>query len=346
MSTIQPTKRPFAARRKAVTVSQEDLVHSDLLDADNLLPLVVEPKMDSLELIAWVKFNRAWIQSRLTTHGGILFRGWSVKSIDEFEQFTKTFVEADLLDYSYRSTPRSEVSGRIYSSTDYPADQSIPFHNEMAYTSCWPLVLSFHCVQNAEQGGETPIVDSRKIYDSIPAEIREEFTRRRVTYVRNYGGGLDLPWQNVFQTSEKEEVERFCDHSGIEYEWRSNDRLRTRQTCQAVATHPSTKEPVWFNQAHLFHVSSLDAATRERFLKEFPEEDLPRNAYFGDGSAIDSEHLEVIRAAYQSHAVVYPWQEGDVLLLDNMLVAHARTPFVGKRRVVVGMAQPYSVTPE
>lgn len=37
--------------------------------------------------------------------------------------------------------------------------------------------------------------------------------------------------------------------------------------------------------------------------------------------------------------VVFPWQTGDVLMLDNMLTAHAREPFQGPRKVVVAMAE-------
>ena len=37
------------------------------------------------------------------------------------------------------------------------------------------------------------------------------------------------------------------------------------------------------------------------------------------------------------------WQEVDVLLLDNMLVAHGRAPYTGARAILVGMAEPYSV---
>jgi alpha-ketoglutarate-dependent taurine dioxygenase len=40
--------------------------------------------------------------------------------------------------------------------------------------------------------------------------------------------------------------------------------------------------------------------------------------------------------------VLFPWQSGDVILLDNMLMAHGRTPFAGSRKVVAGMAQPMS----
>jgi alpha-ketoglutarate-dependent taurine dioxygenase len=39
---------------------------------------------------------------------------------------------------------------------------------------------------------------------------------------------------------------------------------------------------------------------------------------------------------------MFDWQQGDVLLQDNMSVAHAREPFSGERVVAVGMAEPYS----
>jgi len=45
---------------------------------------------------------------------------------------------------------------------------------------------------------------------------------------------------------------------------------------------------------------------------------------------------------YQQEAVIFPWQAGDILMLDNMLTSHGRKPFVGARKVLVGMAEPFS----
>jgi alpha-ketoglutarate-dependent taurine dioxygenase len=109
--------------------------------------------------------------------------------------------------------------------------------------------------------------------------------------------------------------------------------------CQAIATHPQTGEAVWFNQAHLFHVTSLDEASRALLLQHFGESGLPRNAYYGDGSAIEPEALDEIREAYERETVVFPWQTGDLLLVDNMRTAHGRQPFEGTRQVLAGMAE-------
>jgi alpha-ketoglutarate-dependent taurine dioxygenase len=302
------------------------------------LPLIVRPADEELDLVEWATSNSSFIETYLLRNGAILFRGFGLSTVEEFEQLIEG-VSGPLLDYSYRSTPRHVVSGRIYSSTEYPAHQSIPLHNENSYTRNWPMKLSFFAQQLADRGGETPIADCRKIYDAISPEIRECFERKGLIYVRNYGTGLDLTWQEVFQTSSKMMVEDYCQRAGMEFEWVGANQLRTRQKGRVVETHPRTGELVWFNQAHLFHVSRLSAEVRDWLLAAYGEQNLPRNVYFADGSPIGPAMLDEITQVYSDHSVVFPWREGDVLMLDNMLTAHGRQPFMGQRKVVVGIAE-------
>ena len=329
--------KPGATTRKTITLSPEGLVRETLLGGGAALPLVYEPAVEGLSLSHWITGNRDLIEKRLAQSGAILFRGFNLRTVAEFEEFMTIFAGA-LLDYSYRSTPRTLVSGKIYTSTEYPAHQTIPLHNEMSYTRQWPMLLGFFCVEAAAEGGETPIADSRKVFASIDPAIRDRFSQKQVRYVRNYGDALDLPWQDVFQTADPAEVEKFCRESAIEFEWKDNHRLRTSQLCQGVARHPLTGEEVWFNQAHLFHVSSLAPEVRESLLSA-AEGEPPRNAFYGDGSVINDRDLDQIRAAYATEAAVFPWQTGDVLLVDNMLVAHGRRPYRGRRQIVVGMGR-------
>jgi alpha-ketoglutarate-dependent taurine dioxygenase len=301
--------------------------------------------MEGVNLLRWVEENRDSVRGQLLRHGAVLFRDFSaLAEVSEFEQIIRCIAGGDLLSYSYASTPRTPVSGGIYTSTEYPADQEIRLHNEMAYARRWPLKVGFYCITAAPQGGETPLADSRRIYQRIPAAIRGRFETRGVMYVRNYDEGLDLSWQDVFGTTERSVVEEFSRSSGIAFEWKPDGGLRTRQVCQAALAHPVTGEMVWFNQAHLFHVSSLAENVQASLLGTFAEEDLPRNAYYGDGSPFGQEDLNTIRQAFRDEEIVFPWRSGDIVVVENMLVAHGRRPFSGPRRVVVGMAEPFDGT--
>lgn len=312
-------------------------VHVDFLSSRKTLPVLLQPKHRVLNLAEWGKPNRNGIEQYLHRYGAILFRNFSIPDTDTFQNFLVD-VAGSLIEYQYRSTPRSPVNGLLYSSTEYPSDQTIPLHNEESYANRWPMRIGFLCVKPADSQGETPIADSRQVYGRLSADLRQRFVKKRIRYVRNYGMGLDLSWEDVFQTTQKSEVEAYCHQAGISFEWRGGHGLRTWQVCPAVAIHPVTREAVWFNQAHLFHVSNLPKPIRDDLLDCVPEEDLPRQAYYGDSTPIESAALDEIRRTYQEETILFPWQTGDVLLVDNMLVAHGRAPFHGNRKIVVGMA--------
>ena len=71
-----------------------------------------------------------------------------------------------------------------------------------------------------------------------------------------------------------------------------------------------------------------------------PEEDLPYNTYYGDGSAIEADTLAEVQAAYDAETVGFDWEPGDVLLVENMITAHGREPFEGQRSILVSMSDP------
>jgi len=334
-------KKFMGVKPRTISSSQRDLVKTSYLSPGQTLPLVVQPAAEDVDLAAWAKSNAAFINSELLRHGALLFRNFNVDSISDFHTLA-TAICGELLDYVEPSSPRSELGNKVYTSTEYPADQTIYMHNEMSYSLTWPRKVMFFCQIPATSGGETPLAVSRKVFEHIDPAIRDEFIRKKVMYVRNFGGGFHRPWQEFFKTTDRATIEGYCGKAGIELQWKDTERLRIRQICQAVAEHPVTGEVVWFNQAHAFHFSTLDETVRSVLLAEIAEEDLPRNAYYGDGSPIEPAVIDKILDAYRQATIAFPWQKRDVLLIDNMAVAHGRAPFVGPRAVLVAMAEPYS----
>jgi alpha-ketoglutarate-dependent taurine dioxygenase len=331
-------KRPGPARRKPVSVTQGELVTIGPPLDQGELPLVIYPAVEGLDLVTWAVSNRESIRAHLLKRGGILFRNFKITSPAIFEQFVIA-CSNELLQYKERSSPRTRVSNNVYTSTDYPAEHSIFLHNENSYQHTWPLKIFFCCIAPSAQGGETPIADCRKVLERIDPKIRRRFIDKGWMLVRNFGGGLSLTWQSVFQTEDRAEVEAYCREAGIETEWRG-DRLRTRQVRPAVARHPVTGDLTWFNHAAFFHVSTLEPSTCDGLLAEMEKEELPNNTYYGDGSPIEPDVLEEIREAYRRETVSFAWREGDILVLDNMLVAHGRNPYAGYRKILVALSEP------
>jgi alpha-ketoglutarate-dependent taurine dioxygenase len=326
------------SRREEINLANFSLTTSGYLSAGQLLPLVLQPSLPGVNLVSWAANNKEYLGRELAKHGAILFRNFPVDSPAKFEAFACAVSADDELFDEYGDLPRENPGAKVYSSTPYPADKAILFHNESSHTHRWPMKIFFYCVKVAEKQGATPILDCRKTYQTIDPAIIQRMTEKKLMYVRNFIPGLDVSWQQFFQTTDKKRVEDYCRKSSIDFEWKSENHLTTRQICQAVARHPHTGEMLFFNQIQLHHISCLDPDVRASMLSMFREEDLPRNVYYGDGSPIEDSVVAEISAIYEQQAVRFQWQPGDVIVLDNMMVAHARDPFEGTRKILVAMA--------
>jgi alpha-ketoglutarate-dependent taurine dioxygenase len=334
-TTTSPKKTLGAIRRKAVDLANFNPIRESQPRQDQLLPLIMEPAADQVDLADWARNNREYIEQKLSHHGGVLFRGFHLQNAQDFEKVAASICHE--LYSEYGDLPREGVAGKVYTSTPYPEDKSILYHNESSHMSRWPSKINFFCVTAAKEGGATPIVDCRKVYEGLDAEIRQTFEEKGLMYVRNFSEGLDVSWQRFFGTEDKTVVEESCRKAGMTCEWTGKDGVRIRQRCRAVLRHPKTGEMSFFNQVQLHHVHCLEPAVRQSLLSIFKREDLPRHVYYGDGSTIEDSVMDHVGEVYEKNAVRFQWQQGDMVSLDNMLVAHARDPYVGPRKIVVAL---------
>ena len=327
---------PSDTMREAVPALRAHRLDVSVPPGGGALPVVVSPRDPGARLGDAAGACGPHLRDLVHSAGAVLLRGFADATVGTFEALVRRLF-GEPLDYVERSSPRHSVAGNVFTSTDHPHDQRIYLHNEQSYNLRWPSVIAFHCVVEPTAGGATPLADCRRVHDRLPDALRARFAGG-YRYDRHFGGDLGLPWQEAFQTPLRSEVERYCRANAIEFTWHGDGALTTRQVRDAVRRHPRTGERVWFNHATFFHVSTLGAAVAARLIDLLGRDRLPNNTCFADGEEIDAATLETLRAAYEAETREFPWARGDVLLLDNMLVAHGRTPFTPPREIVVAMA--------
>ncbi len=304
------------------------------------LPLVIRaaPAEDASALVRRLAEETAWINEKLLRHGALLYRNFGVLSDAQFEPVCRA-LSPELKLYVEGNSPRDHTSAAVYTATNYPSEFDISMHSELSYAHTPPQRLFFYCATPPVSGGETPLVDCRRVLELLDSAVLQRFEERGVRYVQNMhgGAGLGRSWQETFETTERAEVDAYLARSGVRGHWSDAGDLRTEQCRPAVRKHPFTGERVWFNQADQWHPTNLDEDTRMALSTLLDEKDYPLNAVHGDGSPIAPEDLNHIREVMWEAAVAFPWEAGDVLVIDNYYAAHGRRAYTGERIVRVAM---------
>ncbi len=286
-------------------------------------------------------FRERWeeIVRQSALHGAVLFRGFDLRDRASFDGFAKGVAEP--LEYVHGNSPRTRLTDAVYTSTEFPPEYKISFHNELSYCSSWPRYLLFFCNVEPKVGGETPLVDSHALWCALPEQLRERFVTKGLLYIRNLhgGSGLGPSWNKTFGTTDRARVETLCEQGDLRFSWRPDGSLRVWERRPATRVHPLTGEHLWFNQADQFHPTNHPEDVRRSLMKHYQgrEVEMPHYCLHGDGSPLEPADLDVVRAAADALATQFAWQHGDLLLVDNMKAAHGRNPYVGPREVLVSM---------
>jgi len=331
------------------------------------LPLVIEPVNDrsAAGLVAWLRQHEEWVTAQMQHYGALLFRGFAITEPIDFERVARSVDDNLKKDY-LGTSPRNAVTEFVFNASELPDFYPIPQHCEMSFVKNFPQHLFFCCLQPSPVGGETPLVDFRKVYADLDPDVRKRFDERGIKAIRNYAGpdakaGRDFfqlkPWDDMFGTRDHAVVEERCRAEDFEPIWGANDSLRLVSRHRAMRPHDVTGEPVWFNHLTTFHVSTgpgeykriwrrrptlrnlffwqfsrLLVAIRKRKLR--PEEQSMHCTYL-DGAEIPDADMEHVRDVVWRHMVIYPWEQGDIVAIDNQSVGHGRLPYRGPRRIAV-----------
>lgn len=273
---------------------------------------------------------------KMLTRTGVLRIEVGSFDVEKFARFSSQLIRRPAA-YREAATPRTEFADGVFSATDLPGSQAIEPHNESSYRLSWPGRILFGCAEAPATGGETTLTDVEAALADLPSDLVDEFLARDWLLTRTYHPGLGRTWQDAFDTRSRDDVHRYCRANDIDVEWVDDEVLRTRQVRRAVARHPGTGALLWFNHIAFWHPSSLAPRHRAYLESELGADGLPFSTAYGDGEEIPDEVVARIREALARNTVEHAWREGELLLLDNMRIAHGRRPFTGPRRVLVGM---------
>ena len=284
----------------------------------------------------WVAEHRDALRTLVAEHGSLLVRGLGLRDV---AQTGAVFCRlGSLMDEMEAFAPRRRYAEGVYSSSKWPPNQPMCMHHEFSYALEPPGVMLFACLTAAASGGATPVADSAAVLDALPADLVERFEQAGWLLIRNYNEDIGASLADAFGTDDRGAVESYCRAHAIDFEWRPDGALRTRQRRSAVVPHPINGRRCWFNQIAFLNEWTLDPELREYLVDVYGEDELPFNTRFGNGDPIGADIVQTINKTYEAHTVCERWEAGDLLLVDNIRAAHARESFEGPREVVVAMA--------
>eukprot|EP00253_Pinus_taeda_P017669 PITA_17669 len=314
------------------------------IDNGSLFPKVITPVVaheqccyshdeELRAVLESIRKEKEWFQKELQETGALLFKGFKcIKSASDFNAFVDAFGWEEK---SYEgSALRNNIVGRVWTANEAPLDQDIFFHHEMALMKEFPSKIFFFCEIAPPEGGQTAIVRSDKVaremeskFPSFVSKLNKEGIVT-CTFMPKADEGFFLgkSWPSQFQTHDPQEVERRIEARGCKLVWMANGSANVIAG-PLLATRSFegyNDQKVWFN--YIPGAVYRKAASYNRLL-------------CGDGSAIPSAVMEESARVMDNECVEVKWEAGDVLLIDNLAVMHARRPSKPPRRVLVALCE-------
>ncbi|KAL9980779.1 hypothetical protein ACROYT_G009417 [Oculina patagonica] len=288
----------------------------------------------------WAQLCREQLDKALPEYNAVLFRNLPLFEAGDFAKFTSRLgYKPTTYEGGTGNRYLAEGETEVYLSTSDPPDFNIELHNEMACSPVHPKKIMFFCLTepNEEWGGVTPLVRNSEVFAQLDPEVVKKLEERQIRYTRYLPDEKNKPyasWQQSFMTNDRKKVEEFLQRQKFNYEWETDTgNLYYWYTLPPLATHPITGRKIWFTQPNVHHNTyykespMFDGVT-------LPDHMYPTHTQYGDGSEIDPEVIEHIRATGWRNAVGFPWRKRDVLVMDNLAVQHGRLSFKGDRLIL------------
>ncbi|KAL4939246.1 hypothetical protein BDV06DRAFT_214465 [Aspergillus oleicola] len=296
----------------------------------------------------------------LNKHGALLFRGPRDPSANAFSRLVHAAEEGrGRVPYEQLGLAGSRTvhDKEVFSASEAPPNLWIYHHNEYSRYTRFPSNIHFFCNVAAEEGGESPLGHSTEVFELINKEMPEFIQDLKMkglmspdiyrapgkegkNFIFTWAGplafGADIKDGDDMATMKRKaekQVVRLTPH----FWWRDDDQLEVHQYVPAIRHHPATNKPVFFNSLAGRYGTAYDrGATEPPYLGDDGMAYPP--ATYADGTPIPTKYLHRTWEITQESAVMSKLEEGDLVLVDNYQVTHARAPWTkGSRKVLVSM---------
>jgi hypothetical protein len=302
-------------------------------------PLLLEcrsPRSGLDEAIVWLTAERKWLVDEASACGAILFRGFAVRTAEDFDRFVAAF---DLPNFAYDESLSNAVrinrTPRVFTANEAPPSVNILLHHEMAQTPVWPSKLFFFCERPSERGGATPICRSdvlwERLLDACP-EFAHDCSTKGLRYSNvmpsqsDFASGMGRSWQSTLRAATPADAERRLHSLGYSWEWLPDASLRATTPILPAVRDLGGGRKSFFNQ--------LIAASRGW---KDARNDPSKSITFGDGSPLDRDAATLAAEIADELTFDIVWQQGDVALVDNFATMHGRRTFDGTRKVLASL---------
>ncbi len=223
----------------------------------------------------------------------------------------------------------------VFSANEAPADVTIFLHHEMAQTPFYPSKLIFFCQVAAGQGGATPVCRSDILWERLKAEqgmFAADCETKGLRYTNVMPGeadtesGMGRSWQSTLSVDSRKAAEVRLAKLGYTWEWQANGDLSVTTPVLPAVRRLANARTSFFNQL----IAAFNGWKDTR-------NDPSRAIRFGDGSLFNPTDVAAASAIADELTFDIPWQQGDIVLVDNYVAMHGRRTFEGTRKVLASL---------
>jgi alpha-ketoglutarate-dependent taurine dioxygenase len=331
------------------------------------LPLVIEPVNEKSFTVLKALLNESsdWFNKQLDTYGAILFRGFEVEDAEQFQKVLELLnVELEPV-YHFGSAHRVRMTDKVFTSSEAPPDTIIAPHNELNMVPRRPSVLAFFCQVQPDLYGETPIINTEKLFHSLPPSLQHKisnFPQRFVRYVPNHL--LEI----VFEELSKDEITKLLQEQRFDFTWEEDGSInfecshiplfshpRTNRLCFCLSIVDCLVSREWYRNleqrysfgqrlyynwlpAKLYKRIQQGLTTAATVVDGSQKRTSTLNTYFlnehNQYTTMTTAEAKELGKAEWKNAVIFQWKQGDILIMDNLQVAHSRLNTKPPRKIL------------